>query len=130
MLGWLILFFTAIPLVELSLLLYVGKAIGIFYTVLVVILTGIAGAALARQQGILVIGEIQDDLSMGIMPGDKLIDGFMILAGGISLLTPGFITDTAGFLVLIPFTREKIKIILKRLFRNKIDTGNFIVHRY
>ncbi|MDA3792732.1 MAG: FxsA family protein [Elusimicrobia bacterium] len=128
MLGWLILLFTVIPLVELSLLLAVGRQIGVFYTILIVIITGVVGAALARQQGGIVIREIQNDLMAGIMPGNKLIDGFMVLAGGITLLTPGLLTDAAGFLVLIPFTRQKIKIILKRIFRNRIDTGNFIVH--
>ncbi|MEA3506921.1 MAG: FxsA family protein [Elusimicrobiota bacterium] len=128
MLGWLILLFTGLPLIELYLLLVVGREIGVLYTLAIVVLTGVAGAALARREGLMVLKAIQDDLNMGIMPGDKLIDGFLILAGGITLLTPGLLTDTAGFLVLIPFTRKRIKALLKNLFRNKIETGNFIGH--
>ncbi len=122
---YLLLLFTIIPILELAVLLYVGRAIGIWPTITAVLLTGVAGAALAKHQGFYVLQEIKRDTSRGILPADRLMDGALVLAGGLMLLTPGFITDFAGFLFLIPFTRSFIKNIIKRKmkFRGKYRTG-------
>jgi UPF0716 protein FxsA len=118
---YLILVFTAIPIIELALLLRIGERIGTVNTIAVVIITGILGAYLARSQGLMVVKKIKQDISLGIMPGDKLLEGALIFVGGIVLLTPGFLTDFAGFLLLIPFTRNLIKQRLKSRIRARIQ---------
>ncbi len=122
---YLILLFTIVPALELMVLIEVGSVIGSFNTILIIILTGGLGAALARLQGFAVLRNIQKNLNEGRMPTDDMVNGVMIFAGGLLLLTPGFLTDTLGFLLLIPWTREIIKIIVKQ------NMGKIIVqHNY
>ena len=83
----------------------------------------VLGPYLARLQGFLVLQKIQNDLNNGIMPNSELIDGLMILVGGIVLLTPGFITDFFGLLLLIPWTRSLIKMLFSRKFESMIAKG-------
>ena len=126
MLGYLILLFTVVPVVELGLLIKLGQHLGVSYTLAIVILTGIAGAYLARSQGLATLHRIQEDINKGIMPADKIFDGVLILGGGILLLTPGLITDLIGFMALVPFTRRLIKLWLKRKAENMIAQGRVI----
>ncbi len=126
MLGCLILLFTVVPVVELALLIKLGQFIGVGYTLVIVILTGVAGAYLARSQGLMTLRKIQDDINRGIMPADKIFDGVMILFGGILLLTPGLITDLIGFMTLVPFTRRLIRLWLKRKIENMIAQGKVV----
>lgn len=123
---YLVLLFTVVPVVELAVLLKVGRYIGILNTISIVLLTGVAGAVLARSQGLKIIKKIQDDLNMGIVPADKLIDGAMILSGGLLLLTPGFITDFAGFMILIPYTRGLVKNWVKRKIKDRFQDSTII----
>ena len=126
MLGYLILLFTVIPVIELSLLIKVGQHIGMGYTLVIVVLTGVTGAYLAKLQGLCVLRKIQDDVNQGRMPADKLFDGVLILCSGLLLLTPGFITDIVGFMGLIPYTRWMFKRWLKRKIENMISQGKVI----
>ena len=126
MLGYLILLFTLVPIVELALLIKVGQYIGLSNTLLIVILTGVSGAYLARSQGIATLKRMQSDINEGIMPTDKLFDGVMILCGGILLLTPGLITDAIGFIALVPFTRLLIKAWIKSKIKGMISQGRVI----
>jgi UPF0716 protein FxsA len=126
MLGYLILLFILVPVIELALLIKIGQYIGVGYTLAVVILTGVAGAYLAKMQGLLTLARIQEDINQGIMPADKLFDGVLILSSGILLLTPGFITDIAGFMGLIPLTRNLFKRWLKRKIKDMINQGRII----
>lgn len=133
MLGYLILLFITVPLIELALLIKVGQFLGVLNTLIIVIGTGILGAYMARSQGLRVLGNIQEELNMGILPSGELVDGFFILCGGIVLLTPGLITDLAGFLCLIPYTRNLAKKWLKNKFKRLIEEGrviNFTSFRY
>ncbi len=123
MLFRLILLFTLIPLIELSLLIELGKQIGLGSTIAIVILTGILGAYLAKHEGFIVINRIQQELSQGRLPAESLIDGVIILAGGLLLLTPGLLTDAIGFIALVPISRDYLKKFLKQKFKQKIDTG-------
>ena len=133
MLGYLILLFTLVPIVELTLLIRLGQYLGLGSTLLLVILTGIAGAYLARLQGIITLYRIQEDINSGKMPQDRLFDGIIILCSGILLLTPGIITDILGFIGLIPSMRELLKHWLKLKIKNMILDGEFknfsIIHR-
>ena len=128
MFGYLILLFTIVPALELAVLIKVGAYIGVGNTLTIIILTGIAGAYLARLQGFLILKEIQDKVNQGIMPSGQLIDGLMVLVGGILLLTPGFITDMTGFLLLIPVTRLLIKYLFNKHLKTMINKGQ-IFHR-
>ncbi len=126
MLGYLILLFTVVPVIELALLIKVGQYIGAAYTLGIVVITGIVGAYLAKLQGLLTLRRIQDDINQGIMPADRLFDGVLILCSGILLLTPGFITDLIGLMGLIPLTRRFFKRWLSRKIRNMISQGRVI----
>jgi len=126
MLGYLILLFTLIPVIELALLIKVGQYIGVMNTITIVISTGVLGAVLAKSQGLRVLANMQRDLDAGRMPANPLFDGLMILIGGILLLTPGLITDGAGFLMLIPYTRAVIKLWIKRVIKKMMDEGRAI----
>lgn len=124
--GYLILLFTVLPALELALLIKVGSHIGALNTILIVIGIGVIGAALARYEGFRVLMKVQDSLQRGIMPSVELLDGFMVLAGGIALLTPGFITDVLGLLLLFPVTRAGIKWLLRRKFQSMIARGEVV----
>ena len=113
---YLILIFVITPLIELYLLIKIGSLIGAFNTIMLVVLTGIMGAILARSQGLAILSRINSDLEAGIMPGEPLIDGLFVLVGGLLLITPGIITDIIGFVFVIPYTRE----IVKKYIKNKL----------
>ena len=114
----LFLAFTIIPVVEIYLLIQIGSAFGVFTSIALVIFTGFFGAFLARIQGMQTLFRIQESLREGRMPSAELLDALLIGVAGLVLLTPGFLTDTAGFVLLIPSTRNAIKSWL----RNKIQT--------
>ncbi|MFC1550516.1 FxsA family protein [Candidatus Neomarinimicrobiota bacterium] len=116
MFGRLLILFIGIPLIEILILIELGSIYGFWPTVLLVVGTGILGASLARLYGVNIWMEIQKDLAAGRIPTDKLVDGLLILVGGIVLLTPGLLTDIAGFLLLIPFSRQFIKKWIKGKF--------------
>jgi UPF0716 protein FxsA len=124
---YLLVLFIGVPLVELALLIKLGTLIGILKTILIVVGTGVAGAALARSQGFSILSRIQRDLEAGHLPTDELINGAFVLAGGLLLLTPGIVTDAVGFSLLIPFSRELIKEAGKRYVQGKLDRGEVIV---
>ena len=120
----LLLLFILMPIVELGLLIEVGRHLGTWVTVALVVGTGAAGAALARSQGSRAFHRLREGISAGAFPGDELFDGVLILAGGLLLLTPGLITDLIGFAALIPITRHLIKGYLKRSVRRRMNFGS------
>lgn len=126
----LFLVFIIVPVVEIYVLLSVGTLIGLWPTIGLILATGIAGAQLARVQGISVLFSIQQELAEGRMPTSELIDAAMILAGGLLLLTPGFCTDLIGFLLLAPFSRQPLKHYLAKIFAHAIKNGQIQVRRY
>ncbi len=126
----LLFLFTFIPILEITVLIEAGRQIGVASTIILVILTGIAGAFLARSQGFQLLARIQADLQAGRVPAEELFDGAMILAGGVVLLTPGFCTDLIGFLLLTPATRSHIKKWLRRWVEKKVARGEIQFRRY
>ncbi len=104
----LFLLFLIIPIIEIYLLIQVGSVIGAFYTILLIILTAIAGAFLLRIQGLATLRRVQEAVAMGKVPAMELLEGLMLLVGGALLLTPGFFTDALGFICLIPTLRQGI----------------------
>jgi UPF0716 protein FxsA len=120
----LILIFIVVPLIEILLLIEIGSRIGALNTILVIVLTAILGASMMRHQGFTIMRNIQRDLSQGRMPTGELINGALVLVGGIVLLTPGFFTDAVGFILLIPATRGFIRKKIQLLIRRKIESGD------
>ncbi|RNB70078.1 FxsA family protein [Brevibacillus panacihumi] len=119
----LIVLFIVVPAIELWGLIAVGKVIGGWTTVALVILTGVVGAWLAKQQGLQVFRLVQLQLSRGQMPTETLIDGFLVLAGGILLMAPGFVSDVIGLILLIPYTRMIVRHLLKLWLWRLVSSG-------
>ncbi len=123
----LLLAFTVIPAVELYLLVSIGQWIGPLATVLIIVLTGLFGAALAKQEGTAVWTQLRADLGRGLPPASHLVEGAMVLAGGLLLLTPGLLTDLTGFTLILPFTRRPLAPLLSswllKRFRIQVAGG-------
>jgi UPF0716 protein FxsA len=124
----LFLLFTCVPLVELYILLQIGSVIGAANTILLVILTGVLGAFLAQREGIRTLRTIQSVMARGEMPGEPLLDALLILVAGFVLITPGILTDLLGFLLLIPATRLRIRVWVKRQLEHKLTSVNTTVY--
>ncbi|MCC3356452.1 FxsA family protein [Bacillus sp. REN16] len=118
-----------VPALEISVLIFSGKTIGVPLTFLLIILTGVLGAWLAKKQGIETIRRAQQQMDLGQVPGEAIMDGICILIGAILLLTPGYISDLTGLLLLLPVTRNSIKPVIANWIRRRIDKGNFTVIR-
>ena len=103
----LLLVFFTVPLVEIYVLLEVGGIIGVLPTIGLVVLTAIMGAGLIRAQGIATLGRVQRELERGELPAVGIIEAALLLVAGALLLTPGFVTDTIGFLILVPPLRRR-----------------------
>ena len=110
----LFLAFTIIPIFEIYLLIKIGTVFGALTSIALVIFTGILGAYLARIQGLQTLFRIQESLREGRMPSGELLDALLIGIAGLLLLTPGFLTDTIGFILLVPSSRNVIKSWLRR----------------
>jgi len=121
----LLLLFTLLPVTELFILIKAGGAIGTLNTVAIVIVTGVIGASFARSQGAQIITKIKTQLSQGQLPGEDLLEGAMILAGGILLVTPGFITDLVGLSLLFPPTRKLYANLTFNYFKKKFESGQW-----
>ena len=113
----LFLAFTLIPVLEIYLLIKIGHYLGAFNTVVVVIVTGLLGASLARHEGIRTMIRVRESMNRGELPAEEMLDAVLIFIAGIVLLTPGFITDLAGIAILIPNARSW----LKRRMRTKFE---------
>lgn len=122
-LHYLIALFIGLPIIELALLFELHGFMGFWPTVSLVLLTGVVGASLVRRQGVSILMKIQQELSIGNIPAPQMIDTVMILIAGALLVTPGILTDVTGFLLLIPFVREKIRLWLKKKFEAKIRSN-------
>ena len=100
--------FVIVPLVELALLIGLGGRVGVLPTVALVVVTGIAGASLARAQGLATLRRFQEAMAGGRLPHRELVEGILILIAGAVLLTPGLLTDVAGFTLLVPPIRRRL----------------------
>jgi len=103
-----LLLFLLVPLIEIYVMIQVGGIIGALPTVLLVVLTAVAGATLARFQGMATLQRLQATLARGEAPAIEMFEGVLLLVGALLLLTPGFITDLLGFACLIPITRRAL----------------------
>jgi len=126
----LFLAFTLVPLIELYLLIKIGTAVGAFNTLVLVILTGAAGAYLARLQGLQTMLRVRARLQQGEMPAEEMIDALIIFIAGIVLLTPGLLTDIAGLLLLFPPTRFRFKKWLRQKLDKWMQRPDIHINRY
>jgi len=125
--GRLALLFVLVPVVELMLLIRMGQVVGFWPTVAFVILTGWAGALLARLEGMRILTQFQQELLAGRVPGQALLDGACVLVGGAFLLAPGVLTDVTGLALLFPPTRRLIQRWVRRRIERGIQDGSLRV---
>ena len=104
----LLLAFLLVPLAEIYVLIQVGSVIGALATVALVVFTAILGATLIRAQGLATVARIRASLDRGEVPAVEILEGACLLVAGALLLTPGFVTDTVGFLLLLPMLRRSM----------------------
>lgn len=121
MFAWLLLLFTLLPALEIW--LFVQLPMDLLAKLAIVLFTGVAGAALARAQGLRVLREIQETLGSGSLPTGELVEGGIVLFGGALLLTPGFLTDAVGFLCLLPPSRKLLSALLRRWAKGRIEVA-------
>ena len=121
----LLFLFTVLPAIEIYLLFKIGGEIGAGNTFLIIVTTGVVGAALAKSQGIAILNQIQQEMNKGGIPGKAIIHGLMVFAGGLLLLTPGFLTDIIGFSLVIPGPRHILYVWVKELVIKASKSGNF-----
>ncbi len=116
----LLFLFTVIPCLELYLLFEVADHIGGLETIYLVLLTGIVGASMAKREGLSVIRQIQEASVNGEPPADKLVEGLMVLVGGILLVTPGILTDVFGLSLIFPLSRRLLVGAVKGTLKKRM----------
>jgi UPF0716 protein FxsA len=117
-------------MIELYILINLGSVIGGFNTILLVILTGVAGAWLARMEGLNTMFKVQQNLNQGLMPAEELMDALIILIAGLVLITPGLLTDVVGLMLLWPYTRNRFKRFLRKKFDEMNARGDINISRF
>jgi UPF0716 protein FxsA len=116
----LFLLFVVVPFAELYVILQVGHAIGALPTIALLIVMSVLGAALVKREGLGVLRRAQQRIDQGEVPGRELVDGVLILFAGALLLTPGFLTDVVGVLLLLPPVRLALRATAIRALRNRV----------
>jgi UPF0716 protein FxsA len=117
----LLLLLTILPALELYLLIQLGQWMGTIETVALILVTGAVGAALAKREGLGVLRQLQEEARMGLPPADRLVEGLLVLIGGVLLITPGVITDLTGFLLIAPPTRRWLAPRIKQWVGARIN---------
>ena len=111
----------AVPVLELIVMFKVAGAFGWLETLSVLVLVSFVGAWLVRRQGLSMLMRIQRELSEGAVPTKSVVDGLLLLVAGVLLLTPGFVTDVFGILLVFPPTRIALRTALIRRYRSRIE---------
>lgn len=124
----LFILFIIIPVIELYLLIKVGSIIGALPTVALILSISLAGAWLVRHQGLRILLRVQSEMMQGKLPAGELVDGALVLVGGVLLAAPGFFTDFLGLFFLIPLTRSIIKKVTILWLQRKLSQGVVTVH--
>jgi UPF0716 protein FxsA len=124
----LLLLFILVPALELALLIELGSRLGTAPTLLLLALTGILGALLARRQGLGALRAAQEHMQRGELPAGPIVDGILILVAAVLLITPGLLTDALGFLLLVRGFRDRVKSILVSRFRRGVEERRIRVY--
>ena len=121
----LFLAFLVVPFVELYVIIQVGQAIGALNTIALLILVSATGAWLVKREGLSVLRRAQARVDQGGLPGRELVDGVLILFAGALLLTPGFVTDLLGILLLLPPVRAGLRAAVVQALRRRAEFRTF-----
>src|SRR3954470_9263901 len=116
----LVLLFIAVPLAELAVIIQVGQAIGVWWTIALLLADSILGSLLMRHQGRAAWRRFGDAVQVGRVPAREVLDGALVIFGGALLLTPGFLTDILGLFLLVPPTRAIVRGILARRLTHRM----------
>jgi UPF0716 protein FxsA len=119
-LGRLFFLFTAMTLIEVYVLMSIGSLLGAELTIGIIILTAFAGSYLVRSQGVQTVQKLQARLAAGEAPGQEIVEGIMLLVCGVLLVTPGFVTDALGLLVLTPHIRGRLAKAIIAQYKDRI----------
>jgi UPF0716 protein FxsA len=120
MVGALLLAFILVPLAELAVIVGLSQQMGLLQTLVLLLGFSIAGSVLAKQQGLEVWRRVRAALARGEMPSAEVVDGFLVLLAGALLLTPGFLTDCVGVLLLLPPVRAALRTLAIRRMRKRV----------
>jgi UPF0716 protein FxsA len=120
---YLFLALVVVPFLDLYLLLALGREVGFWPTVGVVLVAGLVGSVLARKEGVRVLRRWQESLAQGRMPEEGLLGGVLVLVGGVLLVWPGVITDVVGLLLLLPPTRRLVAAVVRRRLERGMAEG-------
>jgi UPF0716 protein FxsA len=116
----LVVLFIVVPIAELAVLIQIGQLIGIWWTIALLVADAVLGSMLARSQGRATWRRFNEALRAGRPPTREVMDGALVLFGGALLLTPGFISDILGVLLLLPPTRAVVRAVLVRRFAGRM----------
>jgi UPF0716 protein FxsA len=116
----LVVIFIVVPIAELAVLIQIGEAIGVWWTIALLVADAVLGSLLARSQGRTVWRRFNEALRSGRPPAREVMDGALVLFGGALLLTPGFLSDILGVLLLLPPTRAVVRAALVRRFAGRM----------
>jgi UPF0716 protein FxsA len=119
----LVLIFIVLPIAELYVIIQVGEAIGVWWTLAILVADSILGSVLLRTQGRTAWRRFNDALAAGRPPAREVLDGGLIIFGGAFLITPGFISDVIGVLLILPPTRAVLRRLLVRRYSRKLVSG-------
>ena len=117
----------ALIFAEIAIFIVIGKAIGVFYTLLFIVLTSVLGILIAKKRGTKSVQSIQKSLQQGQPPGIAIIETFMVFIGGVLLALPGFITDVIGLLFVLGITRNLFKPMIFYYLRKKMKSGQVVI---
>ncbi|ENM5785999.1 membrane protein FxsA [Vibrio metoecus] len=119
----LLFLFIAVPVIEIALFIQVGGVLGLWPTIALVLLTAVMGASLVRSQGLQTLLTVQQRLAQGQLPAQQILEGVMLAVAGVLLLTPGFLTDMMGMLILLPAPRVWLaKYVMSRVVVSSLHT--------
>lgn len=126
---WLILALLIIPAMEIGIFLWAGGIVGPWWVVCIILLTGIVGVMIAKKQGAETWNRARLSMNSGQAPAEEIIDGICIFVGAVFLFTPGFITDTIGFLLVLPGTRNPFKNMIRAFIKNRLNKSTIIYRK-
>ena len=120
----LVALFVGMPLLEIFVLIQVGQVIGPWWTILLLIVGSVVGSWLIRREGGRAWRALTSALNSGRMPARELADGALILIGGTLMLSPGFVTDAMGLVLILPLTRPLARRLLTQVITRRLLAGN------
>lgn len=121
--------FIIVPIIEISLLIEVGSRIGTANTIMILLLTALIGIYMVKLVGLGVMRRMQQNMNEGVSPAEEMVNGMMLLLAGVLFIIPGFFTDAVGLLMVIPFSRNLIKKIARRMIEKKVSSGVIYINR-